>query len=61
MPWISPAQSQQSKANTHRVAEGILIVAMLCLAVVTVMRIATLDAAPSPTDQATPSSNTTTP
>ncbi len=52
MSWSPPARPKRDKTKAHALAEGLLIAAVLCLAVVTASRILTVEAHTTSTERA---------
>jgi hypothetical protein len=52
MSWSPPARPKRDKTKEHALAEGLLIVAVLCLAIVTAARVLTVEAHSTSTERA---------
>jgi hypothetical protein len=52
MSRSSPAQPKDGSTKSHALAEGLLLLAMLCLTIVTASRILTIEARSTPMDRA---------
>jgi hypothetical protein len=52
MSWMRSVRSEDAKTRSPAVAEGLLLLAVLCLAVVTAIRILTIEAHSTPSERA---------
>jgi hypothetical protein len=52
MSWIRSIRSEDAKFRSPALAEGLLLLAVLCLAIVTAVRVLTIEAHSTPADRA---------